>query len=278
VLALFVESKQHVAHPRVEVLSDKGNKDAEDESFDGDEEDEEEQTEQVEEEEIASSAGDVGVNDDEEPEASETFYTEPKLTQDEEGLQEDTRRTRASSSVRLAGGVSKPHDVLRAGESVSVQSTASSAVSISHDNVVSAPNRGSNHETETGQVISNDLVAIGANATEEQAEHMDLNSNQRDAVEGARSHQSGGVCDEDEIVVANVLQRGPSSNDSVVDPRTKDRPDMDDRVDSLTDAYDSSTENEDDFDDIDPTDKTTNDFRPRAKRASGADFSVPETP
>jgi hypothetical protein len=120
VLALFVESKQHVAHPRVEVLGDKGNKDAEDKSFDGDEEDEEEQTEQVEEEEIASSPGDVGVNDDEEPEASETFYTEPKLTQDEEGLQEDTRRTRASSSVRLAGGVSKPHDVLRAGESVSV--------------------------------------------------------------------------------------------------------------------------------------------------------------
>jgi hypothetical protein len=80
-LALSVEGKQHVAQPRVEGLSDKGNEDAEDESFDGDEEAEEEQTEQVEEEEIASSAGDVGVNDDEEPEASETFYTEPKLTQ-----------------------------------------------------------------------------------------------------------------------------------------------------------------------------------------------------
>jgi hypothetical protein len=277
-LALSVEGKQHVAQPRIEDLSDKGDEGAGDESLDGDEEDEEEQTEQVEEEEIASSAGDVGVNDNEKPEASETFYTEPKLTQDEEELQEDTGRTRASSSVRLAGGVSKPHDVLRAEESVSVQSTANLAVSTSHDDVVSAPIRGSNHETEAGQVISNDLVAIGTNATKEQAEHMYLNNDQRDAVEGARPDQSGGVCDEDEIVVANVLKRGPKSNGSVVDPQTKRRPDTDDRVDSLTDAYDSSTENEDDFDDIDPTDKTSNDFRPRAKRASGADFSVPETP
>jgi hypothetical protein len=277
-LALSVEGKQHVAQPRVKVLSDKGNEDAEDGSFDGDEEDEEEQTEQVEEEEIASSAGDVGVNDDEEPEASETLYTEPKLTQDEEGLQEDTRRSRTSSSVRPADGVSKPHDVLRAGESVNVQSTANSAVPISHDDVVSAPIRGSNHETETGKVISNDLVVVGANATEEQAEHMDPDADQRDAVERARSRQSGGVCDKDEIVVANVLQRGPRSNDSVVDPQTKDRPDTDDRVDGLTDADGDSTENEEDFNDIDPTDNTSDDVRPGAKRASGGDFSVPETP
>jgi hypothetical protein len=277
-LALSVEGRQHVAQPRVEVLSDKGNEDAEDESFDGDEEDEEEQTEHVEEEEIASSAGNFGVDDDEEPEAAETLYTEPKLTQDEKGSQEDTRRARASSSVRLAGGVSNPHDVLRAGESVNVQSTASSAVPISHDHVVSAPVRGSNHETEIGQVISNDLVAIGAYATEEQAEHIDPDADQRDAVERARSHHSGGVCDKDEIVVANVLQRGPRSNGRVVDPQTKDRPDTDDRVDSLTDAYNSSTDNEDDFDNIDRTNNTSNNVRPRAKRASSGEFSVSETP
>jgi hypothetical protein len=159
-----------------------------------------------------------------------------------------------------------------------VQSTASSAVSISHNDLISAPIRVSSHETETGQIISNNLVAIGAYAAEEQAEHMVPDADQRDAVERARSHQSGGVCDEDEIVVANVLQRGPKSNGSVVDPQTKDRPDTDDRVDSLTDANDSSTENEDDLDDIDPTDNTSNNVRSRAKRASGADSSVPETP
>jgi hypothetical protein len=159
-----------------------------------------------------------------------------------------------------------------------VQSTASSAVPISHEDVVSAPSRESNHETETGQVTSSDLVAIGANTTEEQAEHMGPTTDQRYAVEGARSHHSGGVCDDDEIVVANVLQRGPRSNSSVVDPQIKDRPDTDDRVTGLTDANDSSTENEDDFDDIDPTDNTSNNVRPRAKRASGGDFSVPETP
>jgi hypothetical protein len=199
-------------------LNDKGDEDAEDESFDGDEEDEEEHTEQVEGEEIARSTGDIRFNDDEEPEASETPFTKLKQTQNKEGLQEDTRRSRASSSAKLTGGINNLHDVLRTGESFNVQSTTSSAVPISHDNVVSAPIRGSNHGTETGQVISNDLVAIRANATGEQVEHMVPNADQRDAVERARPHQSGGVRDEDEIVVANVLKPGPKSNGSVVDP------------------------------------------------------------
>jgi hypothetical protein len=175
------EDKQHVVQPRVEDLSDKGDEDDEVERIYGDEEDEEEQTEQGEEEEIASSARSVGGDNDGESEASETPYMEPKLTQDEERLQGDTRGFRAPSSVRLAGGV-------------------------------------------------------------------------------------------------NVPQRSPRSNGNVVDRRTDDTPSTGVGVPGLTGVSNSSTDDEEDSDDMDPKSNTSNHVRPRAKRVSGASFSIPETP
>jgi hypothetical protein len=134
------------------------------------------------------------------------------------------------------------------------------------------------HGTAAEQVISNDLVTIQANATEEQAEQLDLTTHQRYDIEEAQSHQSGGVCDEHEIVAANGPQRGPRSNGGVIDPRTKDTPGTGGRIHDLMYANDSSSEAEEDSDEIDPKSNTSNYARPRAKRASGANFSNPETP
>jgi hypothetical protein len=169
--ASFVEDEQHVAQLRVQDIGEKGNEVDEDERVDGDEgdgKDEEEQTEQVEEE---------------------------------------ARGSKTSSSARVAGDVNNAHDVPSAEELVNVRDIASpsktSAVPISLSNVVSTPRRELEHGMETGQSISNDLVTVQANATDEQAEQLNLTTHQRDDMEEARSHQSDGLCDEDEIVVAN---------------------------------------------------------------------------
>jgi hypothetical protein len=101
-----------------------------------------------------------------------------KSTQNEERLQEDAWEFTALSSVRSAGGVTDVHRFPLAEELVDVQGTASpsktSAVPVSRNHLVSTPRREREHGTETGQVVSNDLVAIRANATREQVECSDL--------------------------------------------------------------------------------------------------------
>jgi hypothetical protein len=78
----------------------------------------------------------------------------------------------------LAGDVDNAHDVPSAEELVNVQDIASPsktlAVPISLNNVVSTPRRELEHGMETGQSISNDLVIVQANATDEQAEQLNL--------------------------------------------------------------------------------------------------------
>jgi hypothetical protein len=181
----------------------------------------------------------------------------------------------------LAGDVDNAHDVPSAEELVNVQGTATpsktSVMPVSLDDVVSTPRRALEHGMETGRVISNDLVAVRANAAKEQAEQSGLTTRHRDDVEEAQSHQSGEVCDEDELVVANGPQRGPRSNGGVVNPRTKDTPVPGGHNHGLTNANDSSSDVEEDSDNTDPKGNTSNQVRPRAKRAFGADTSISET-
>jgi hypothetical protein len=283
--ASFVEDEQHIAQPRAQSVGGKSNEVDEDKSIngdEGDEENEEKQTEQVEEEEEASSTHHVGDNDDGEPGASETPYMEPKPTKDDQELQDDVRGFRASSSARLAGGANNMHGLPSAEELVNMQGATipskTSVVPVSLNDVFSTPRQELEHGTETAQSISNDLVAIQADATEQQAEQLDLTTHQRDDMKEAQSHQSGGVFGEDEIVVANGPQCGPRSNGSVIDPRTKDTPDTGGHVHDLTDANDSSSDVEEDSDDTGSNDNTPSHARPRAKRASAANSSIPETP
>jgi hypothetical protein len=149
---------------------------------------------------------------------------------------------------------------------------------VSLDSVVSTPSRELEHGMETGQSISKDLVAVKANATDEQAEQLNFTTHQRDDIGGAQSHQSGEVCDEDEIVVANGPQRGPRSSGGIVDPRTKDRPVPGGHNHGLTNVNDSSSDIEEDIDDTDPKGNSSNQVKPRAKRAYDANSSIPETP
>jgi hypothetical protein len=78
-------------------------------------------------------------------------------------LQEHAREYRASDNTRLAGGVINAHDVPSKEELVNLRGTASpsetSAVPLSLEDMISTPRRESEHETDAGQVISNDLVA-----------------------------------------------------------------------------------------------------------------------
>jgi hypothetical protein len=280
--ASFVEDERHVTQPLVRDGGEKGNGDDENERIDKDEGNGAEQTEHVEEEAGASSAHRVEGSDDGGPEAHETIYIEPESTQSDEGLQEHARGYRTSNSARLVGGVSDAHDVPSAAELVNVQGTASSsetsAVRISLNDVVSIPRRELEHGMDTGQSILNDLVAVQANAANEQAEQLGLTTHHRDDMEKYQSHQSGEVCDEDEIVVANGPQRGPRSNGGVFDPRTKDTPVPGGHNHGLTNANDSSSDIEEDSDDTDLKGNTSNQVRPRAKRAYGANLSISETP
>jgi hypothetical protein len=137
-----------------------------------------------------------------------------------------------------------------------VQGTASpsktSAVPVSRNHLVSTPRREREHGTETGQVVSNDLVAIRANATREQVECSDLTAQQRDDVEGAQSREPNGVCDEDEIVVANGLQFDRRLRGSVINSRTKETPDAGGQIHDLTDANDGSLIVREDSEDTGP--------------------------
>jgi hypothetical protein len=186
------------------------NEDDKNQRIDKDEEggeDGEKQTEQVEEKEGASSAHCVEGSDDGEREAPEAPYIEPEPTQNEERLQEDARGYRASDSARLAGSVNNAHDVPLTEELVNVQGTASPSKTlvmlVSPSDVVSTPRRELEYGTDTRQVIWNDLITNRANITKKQAEHTGLTTQHEDNIEGAQSHHSDVVCDEDEIVVAN---------------------------------------------------------------------------
>jgi hypothetical protein len=79
-------------------------------------------------------------------------------------------------------------------------------------------------------------------------------------------------------VVANGSQRGPRSNGGVVDSRTEDTPGTDGHIHDLGDGNDSSSDVGEDSDDTGPEGNTPNHVKPRGKRASGANFSVLETP
>jgi hypothetical protein len=79
---------------------------------------------------------------------------EPKPTQNEEGLQENVRGSRASSSIRLVGGVNNAHEVLTAEEPDNIQGTVNrfetSAAITSLNDVVFAPGRELERGIETG--------------------------------------------------------------------------------------------------------------------------------
>jgi hypothetical protein len=283
--ASFIGIEHHDAQLFVQDEGKKGNEDDENERIDKGEEGGEggeEQTEQVEEEVGASSAHLVEGSDDGEREALETLYVEPEPTQNEERLQEDAQGYRASDVARLASGVNNAHGVTPTEELVNVQGTASPsktlAVPVSPSDVVSTLRRELEHRTDAGQVIPNDLVANRANITKKQAEHACLTTQHEDDTEGAQPHHSDAVCDEDEIVVANGLQRGPRSNGGLIDPRTKDTLGTGGHAQDLMDADDSSSAVEEDSDSTSPKDNAPNHVRPQAKRAPAANSSIPETP
>ena len=107
---------------------------------------------------------------------------------------------------------------------------------------------------------------------------MCLISQHEDDIDGAQSHHSNAVCNEDEIVVANGPQRGPRSNGGIIDPRTKNTLSIGGYTQDLIDANDSSSDVEEDSDSTSPKDNALNYVRPRAKRAPTANSSIPETP
>jgi hypothetical protein len=88
--------------------------------------------------------------------------------------------------------------------------------------------------------------------------------------------------------VANVLYRGLRSSSNVIGSRTKDTPATGGHIHDLTNTNDSSSEIEEgsdsspeveeDSDSIGPKGDTSNRVRPRAKKASGTNLSVMETP
>jgi hypothetical protein len=283
--ASFVGIEQHDAQPPVQDGGKKGNGDDENERIDTVEEDEdggEEQTDQVEEGEYASSAHRVEGSDDGEQETPETPHMEPELSLNEERLQEDAQGYRASDSIRLAGGVNNAPDVSLTEELLNVQGTASpskaSAVSVSPSDVVSIARRELEQGPDARQIMSNDLVATRANITRKQAEQVGLTTQHGDDIEGAESHHSDAVCDEDEIVVANGPQCGPRSNGSIIDPRTRDTLGMGGHMHDLTDANDSSSNVGEDSDHTGLRSNTPTHTRPRAKRASATNSSIPRTP
>jgi hypothetical protein len=283
--SLFVGIEQHDVQPLVRDEGKKGSEDDENEILDKDEQDGEGgegQIEQVEKEQGASSAYHAEGSDDGEREALETPYVELEPTQNEERLEEGARRYGAFDGARRASDINNEHDLPSTQEVVNMHGTASpsktSAVPVSPSDVVSTPWRGLEHGTDAEQVISNDLVANRANITKRQAEHACLTTQHEDDIEGAQSHHSDEVCNEDEIVVANGPQRGPRLNGSIVDPRTKATLGERGHTQDLVDANDSSSDVEEDSNGTSPKDNAPNHVRPRAKRAPAANSGKPETP
>lgn len=110
----------------------------------------------------------------------------PRPTQNEERSKEDGRESRFY--CRLAGSVNNTHNVSPAEVSVNVQGSAypseTSTVPMPPNDVASTSRLEIEHGTETGQIFSNNLVTIRANATKEETEHQGLTSDQRDDIEG----------------------------------------------------------------------------------------------
>jgi hypothetical protein len=142
------------------------------------------------------------------------------------------------------------------------------------------------HETEPGQITSKDRVEPNANITKEQREHSNVTTQRKVDTTGAQSNQVHGFYGEDEIVGANVLQGSAITNGSSAESHINDTPAADGQLQYPANTDDSNWGLEEDSDHFDTEDDvlvdepeaTPANAKPRARKASGTNSSIPVTP
>jgi hypothetical protein len=211
--------------------------------------------------------------------------------QDKEELQQfDRQESRLSSSPTSDGDINDTPGSLAPEELDSTQvhmnRSGTLAVTISSSDVASTLERETRHETEPGQVTSNDRVDYNANTSKEQREHSSITTQRKVDTARAQSNQVRRFYDEDEIVVANSLQGSGITNGSSTDSPSNDTPAEDGQLQDPANTDDSNSglgedsdhiDTEDDVP-VDEPDATPTNVKPRARKASGTHSSVPVTP
>ena len=197
---------QEVAQPHNHDLGEGG------EGDEGDEELEEEQAEQMKQTECdgENDARYPAGADDGGAEGFGILAMKQNPKQDEEELQQhDLEENRLSSSATSDGGIKDTPGDLAPEDLDSTQGhmnrSGTPAVTSSSSDVASTPEQETRHETEPGQVTSNDRVDYNANTSKEQREHSNVTTRRKFDTAGAQSNQVREFYDEDEIVVANAL-------------------------------------------------------------------------
>jgi hypothetical protein len=160
------------------------------------------------------------------------------------------------------------------------------AVTTSSSDVASTPEQETRHETEPGQVTSNDRVDYNTNTSKEQREHSNITTQRKVDTAGAQSNQVRGFYDEEETVVANALQGSEITNGSSADSSTNDTRAEDGQLRDSANTDDSNSGLGEDSDHIntkddvlvDEPEATPSNAKPRARKASGTHSSVLVTP
>jgi hypothetical protein len=159
-------------------------------------------------------------------------------------------------------------------------------VTISSSGVASTPEQETVHETDPGQITSNDRVEPHAKTSKEQCEHSNVTTQRRLNTAGAQPKQVRRSYDEDEIVVANALQGRETTNGTSADSPTNDIPAIDGQFQDPANTHDSNSGLGEDSDHVDTedgvivdeTEATPTNVKLRARKASGTHSSVPVTP
>jgi hypothetical protein len=278
---------QEVAQPHNHDLGEEG------EGDEGDEELEEEQAEQMEqiEGEGENDARYPAVANDGGAEGFGIRVMKQNPKQDEEELQQhDLEENRLSSSATSDGGIKDTPGGLAPEDLDSTQGhmnwSGTPAVTISFSDVAPTPEQETRHETEPGQVTSNDRVDYNANTSKEQREHSNVTTRRKVDTAGAQSNQVREFYDEDEIVVANALQGRETTNGGSADSPTNDTPAEDGQFQDPANTHESNSCLGEDSDHVDTEDDvlvdepeaTPTNVKPRARKASGTHSSVPVTP
>jgi hypothetical protein len=211
--------------------------------------------------------------------------------QDEEELQQhDLQENRLSRSATSDGGINDtpgspaPEDLDSTQGHMNRSGTP--AATISHNDVASTPEQETGHETEPGQVTSNDHVKLHAKASKEQREHSNITTLRKVDAAGAQSNQVRRFYDRDEIVVANALKGSEVTNGSSADSPTNDTPAEDGELqdpantDNSNSGLGEDSDHVDTEDDVivDETEATPTNVKLRARKAYNTHSSVPIIP
>jgi hypothetical protein len=264
-----------------------------DEGDEGDEKSEEEHAEQMEQTEGDGENGarySAGANDG----GAEGFgirVMKQNPNQDEKELQQhDLEENRLSSSATSDGGINDTPGGLAPEDLDSTQGymnrSGTQDVTISSSGVASTPEQETVHETDPGQITSNDRVEPHAKTSKEQCEHSNVTTQRRLNTAGAQPKQVRGSYDEDEIVVVNALQGRETTNGTSADSPTNDTPAIDGQFQDPANTHDSNSGLGEDSDHVDTeddvivdeTEATPTNVKLRARKASGTHSSVPVTP